>query len=116
MANETLGETIRNLREKAGLSLRELAKRAGVSAPFMSDVELGRRYPSDDVLGVIATCLKVKPDELKKFDNREAVADFKRLLEVNPALGFAFKAAVTDLKSGKMTADELTKKLRGSRG
>jgi transcriptional regulator with XRE-family HTH domain len=113
MGNATLGETIRNLREKTDLSLRDLAKRVGVSAPFMSDVELGRRYPGDPVLAAIATCLKVDVQELKKFDLRESMADFKRLLETNPALGVAFRTAVADVKSGKMTPDDLTKKLRG---
>jgi transcriptional regulator with XRE-family HTH domain len=115
MDNTTLGETIRNLREKADLSLRELAKRVSVSAPFMSDVELGRRYPGEDVLAGIAGCLKVPVEELKKFDHRESVADFKRLLEANPSLGMAFRTAVTEVKAGKMTPDELARKLGGGR-
>jgi hypothetical protein len=44
------------------------------------------------------------------------VADFKRLLETNPALGMAFRTAVTDVKAGKMTPEELTRKLRAGRG
>ena len=95
------------------ISLRELAKRVDVSAPFMSDVELGRRYPGDEVLTRIASCLNADVSELKKFDHRESVADFKRLLEANPNLGMAFRTAVTDLKSGKMSAEELARKLRG---
>ena len=115
MSSTTLGETIRNLREKADLSLREFAKRVSVSAPFMSDVELGRRYPGEDVLASIAGCLKVPVEDLKKFDHRESVADFKRLLESNPSLGMAFRTAVTEMKSGRMTPDELAKKLAGGR-
>ena len=42
---KTLGERIRELREERDLSLRELAGKIGVSAAFMSDVELNRRYP-----------------------------------------------------------------------
>lgn len=37
------GRRIRNLRYKAGMSLRRLAKEMGLSAPFISDLELGRR-------------------------------------------------------------------------
>jgi transcriptional regulator with XRE-family HTH domain len=113
MGNQSLGETIRTLREKADISLRELAKRVDVSAPFMSDVELGRRYPGEPVLEQIAKHLKIDVEELKKHDPRESVADFKRLLETSPALGLAFRTAVTDVKSGKMTAEDLAKKLRG---
>jgi transcriptional regulator with XRE-family HTH domain len=111
----TLGETIRSLREEAGLSLRELARKTNVSAPFMSDVELGRRYPKDETLQAIATVLKVDLEDLKKFDNRESVADFKRLIEANPALGLAFRTAVTKVKSGNLTTDELARKLSGGR-
>lgn len=38
-----LGRAIREAREKAGLTLRKLAERIGVSAPYLSDVERGRR-------------------------------------------------------------------------
>ena len=48
---KTFGEQIRELREKKDLSVRELAKRIKVTPPFLSDVELGRRHPSEDVLG-----------------------------------------------------------------
>ena len=44
----TLGKKLRELRERAGLSLREVAKAAKVSAPFLSDVELGRRFPANE--------------------------------------------------------------------
>ena len=51
---KTLGERIRELREQQDLSLRELASKIGVSASFMSDVELNRRHPSDKHLSAIA--------------------------------------------------------------
>ena len=47
---KTLGQRIRELREEKDFSLRELAKKSGVTAPFLSDIELGRRYPSEKVL------------------------------------------------------------------
>jgi len=39
-----LGAELRRLRKKRGLSLRAVAKKLKVSAPFLSDCELGRRY------------------------------------------------------------------------
>lgn len=42
------GKTMRECREAKGLSLREVAKRIKVSAPYLSDVELGRRTMTDD--------------------------------------------------------------------
>jgi transcriptional regulator with XRE-family HTH domain len=55
---KTLGEYLRELREQRDLSVRELAKRLDVSAPFLSDVELGRRHPSGEVLERLAALLK----------------------------------------------------------
>ena len=50
-----LGEYIRELRQQKDLSLRDFAKRlGGKSAAFISDIELGRRFPSDPVLEDIA--------------------------------------------------------------
>lgn len=42
------GEQARAEREAAGLSLREMARRMGVSAPYVCDLELGRRAWSMD--------------------------------------------------------------------
>ena len=55
MNNLTFGEKIRQLREGLDLSLREVALKIDVSAAFLSDVELGRRFPSADKLTLLAT-------------------------------------------------------------
>ena len=66
-----LGAYIKELRKKNDLSLRELAKRlGGMSAAFLSDIELGRRYPSDEVLAKMATQLGVTLEDMKKRDAR----------------------------------------------
>lgn len=44
------GEVLRNARESAGLGLREIATKLGVSATHVSDVERGNRKPSGDFL------------------------------------------------------------------
>jgi DNA-binding transcriptional regulator YiaG len=48
--NVRIGKMARIEREKVGLSLRELARRIGVSAAFLSDFELGRRSMSKTTL------------------------------------------------------------------
>lgn len=108
---KTLGQRIRELRELADLSLRELARRIGVTAPFLSDVELGRRFPSEEVLLRLADALNVDVAELRKHDARQPVADFKELVEANPALGMAFRTAVEDVKTGKLSSEDLIKRL-----
>ena len=50
----TLGAYIREQRESAEVSLRQLAKSAGVSNPYLSQVERGLRNPSAEILGQIA--------------------------------------------------------------
>jgi len=54
-----IGEFIRDLRHNARISLRELADRAGVSNPYLSQIERGLRKPSAEVLAQIASALRV---------------------------------------------------------
>lgn len=54
-----VGSYIREQRRRAGVSLRALADRAGVSNPYLSQVERGLRRPSAKVLQGIAKALRV---------------------------------------------------------
>lgn len=92
----TLGQRIRELRETKDLSVRELAKRLGLSAPFLSDVELGRRHPSDEVLSKLAGELGSTVAELRKYDARPPISDLRRMAATNPAMGFALRKVVED--------------------
>ncbi|HXU21052.1 MAG TPA: helix-turn-helix transcriptional regulator [Verrucomicrobiae bacterium] len=93
---KTLGERIRELRETKDLSVRELARRLGITAPFLSDVELGRRHPKDEVLKAIASHLGTTFEELKKHDSRPPVQELKRMAAANPAMGFALRRVVDE--------------------
>jgi transcriptional regulator with XRE-family HTH domain len=89
---KSLGERIRELRDEKDLSLRELCKKAGdISPAFLSDIELGRRHPSDQVLRDIAKALGAPLDDLKHHDTRPAVDEMKRRAMQDPKLGFAFR-------------------------
>ncbi len=88
---KTLGERIRELREERDLSVRELAKRLRLSAAFLSDVELGRRHPSDDVLGQIARTLGTTVGDLREHDTRPPVQELRRLAAANPAFGIMLR-------------------------
>jgi transcriptional regulator with XRE-family HTH domain len=114
MIELTLGQRLRELRDKADLSVRELAKRIGVSSPFISDIELGRRFPSEEILAKLGGALNVSLEDLKQYDNRGPIADLKRLMDSDPKLGFAFRTAVEKVKSGELTADELIARLTKS--
>lgn len=62
LAMQRVGDEIRIRREKAGMTLRALARAIDVSPPFMSDVEHGRRTTTK--LSEIETTLKLKPGSL----------------------------------------------------
>jgi transcriptional regulator with XRE-family HTH domain len=59
-----IGATIRTLREKSGLSTRELARRAGISQPFLSQLERGTSAPSMITTYRLAEALGVLPGAL----------------------------------------------------
>lgn len=89
------GERIRELRQEKDLSLREFAKRlGGLSAAFLSDVELGRRHPSGKVLADMARVLGTTVEDLRRYDTRPPMEDIKRLAMTNPAFGLAFRKLV----------------------
>jgi transcriptional regulator with XRE-family HTH domain len=111
MIEISLGQRLRELRDKADLSLRELAKRIGVTSPFLSDIELGRRFPSEEILAKLAGALNVSFEDLEQYDNRGPIADLKRLMDSDPKLGFAFRTAVEKVKSGELSAEELIARL-----
>jgi transcriptional regulator with XRE-family HTH domain len=102
---KTLGQFIREKRDELDLSLRELARRIDVSAAFLSDIELGRRYPSDDVMEELCRVLKVSRRELDSYDPRPPVEDLKRLSELNPKYGIAFRTIVDQ----NITPEEILK-------
>lgn len=95
MMAKTFGQRIRELRDLKDLSLRDFAKKlGGLSAAHLSDIELGRRFPSPDLLQKIAQILEVSVEDLRKYDSRPPVEDIKRMAEANPAYGFALRKMV----------------------
>ena len=54
-----VGVFIRDLRRNARISLRQLANQAGVSNPYLSQIERGLRRPSAEVLQQLASALRV---------------------------------------------------------
>ncbi|WP_405899044.1 helix-turn-helix domain-containing protein [Streptomyces sp. NBC_00727] len=59
-----LGEYLREQRRSAQLSLRQLAEAAGVSNPYLSQIERGLRKPSADVLQQVAKALRISAETL----------------------------------------------------
>jgi transcriptional regulator with XRE-family HTH domain len=60
----SLGEFLKEQRRHAQLSLRQLADQAGVSNPYLSQIERGIRKPSADVLQQIAKALRISAEAM----------------------------------------------------
>jgi transcriptional regulator with XRE-family HTH domain len=53
----TTGQLLRNVRQRHGISQRSLARRAGTSQSWISDIERGRVSPTDDALRRLLLCM-----------------------------------------------------------
>jgi transcriptional regulator with XRE-family HTH domain len=60
----SIGSYIREQREQARISLRQLAQNAGISNPYLSQIERGLRRPSADILQQIAKGLRISAEAL----------------------------------------------------
>jgi transcriptional regulator with XRE-family HTH domain len=60
----SIGAYIREQREQARISLRQLAQNAGISNPYLSQIERGLRRPSADILQQIAKGLRISAEAL----------------------------------------------------
>lgn len=63
-SDNEVGDFIREQRERANLSLRRLAERAGVSNPYLSQIERGIRNPSAEILKRLSRALEISAETL----------------------------------------------------
>lgn len=101
----TLGTYIRSKRDELDLSLTEFAKLIGKTAPFLYDIELDRRHPSDEVMDLIARHLKVLRKDLDEHDTRPPTKSIRTLTQSDPQYAFAFRK----MANSGMTPDEMIK-------
>jgi transcriptional regulator with XRE-family HTH domain len=78
-----LGAYLREQREGAQLSLRQLAEMAGISNPYLSQIERGLKRPSAEILQQIAKGLQVSAESLYV---RAGILD-ERVVDHDPAAG-----------------------------
>ncbi len=87
---DELGGYIRHQRESAALSLRKLAKIAGVSNPYLSQIERGLRKPSAEILQAIAKALEISSETLYVkagiLEEREVQVDVESAIEADAQL------------------------------
>ena len=96
-----VGEFIREQRSAARVSLRELARTAGVSNPYLSQVERGLRKPSAEILAAIARGLKISAETLYEqagiLDRRSGNPDTVAAIRSDEALSERHKAVLLEL-------------------
>jgi len=96
-----VGDFIRTQRSAAQVSLRELARAAGVSNPYLSQVERGLRKPSAEILGQIARGLKISAETLYEqagiLDRRSGTAGTVAAIRADEALSERHKAVLLEL-------------------
>ena len=73
LSASVLGARVKALRESAGLSLRDLTDRSGVSAPMLSQVERGETSPTLTVAARIAAGLDLRLSQLLRLDEGGSV-------------------------------------------
>jgi transcriptional regulator with XRE-family HTH domain len=81
-----LGEIIRRQRELAELSMRQVAAMAGISNPYLSQIERGLRAPSEEVLRAIAESLNISADLLRGDEPANGSADVVEAIQSDPDL------------------------------
>jgi transcriptional regulator with XRE-family HTH domain len=96
-----VGEYIREQRSAARVSLRELARTAGVSNPYLSQVERGLRKPSAEILAAIARGLKISAESLYEqagiLDRRAGNPDTVAAIRSDDQLSERHKAVLIEL-------------------
>jgi transcriptional regulator with XRE-family HTH domain len=96
-----LGEFIRDRRRDARLSLRRLSELAGVSNPYLSQIERGLRKPSADILQQVAHALHLSAETLYEragiLDVRDGSPDVEREVMRDPSLTERQKQALLEI-------------------
>ncbi len=95
-----IGAYIRKQREGAQVSLRQLAKVAGISNPYLSQIERGLRKPSAEILGQIATGLRISAEALYVRAGILEPREFSPVLDAlagDPGLSERQKQVLTDI-------------------
>lgn len=121
-----LGKFIRDQRRTASLSLRKLSSLAGVSNPYLSQIERGLRRPSADILQAIAKALSISAETLyikagildERPDDADVVGMIRRDVTVSEKqkqilieLYTSFKAPVPPAQRAREKATPKTRKV-----
>ncbi|MBR7741907.1 helix-turn-helix transcriptional regulator [Phycicoccus sp. BSK3Z-2] len=103
---ESLGDYVREQRTAAKLSLRQLSELAGVSNPYLSQIERGLKRPSAEILQQLAKGLEVSAESLYvragfldagAVSSDSGVPDVRRAIAEDPVLTARQKKTLLDI-------------------
>jgi len=91
---QDLGEYLREQRQSARLSLRQLSEVAGISNPYISQIERGLKKPSAEILQALAKALRISAESLyiragileERTDLGDAPVDVSSAILADPRL------------------------------
>ncbi len=97
----SVGDYIRDQRKSAQYSLRQLAAVAGVSNPYLSQIERGLKKPSAEILQQIAKALRISAETLYEragvLEDRGTSSDVVAAILTDPAIGERHKRVLIDI-------------------
>ena len=108
-----LGEYLREQRKNSKLSIRQLAAAAGVSNPYLSQIERGLRKPSAEILQQLAKGLRISAEQLYMhagiLDERDGSGqEFATVVMSDPTLSERQKSVLMDIYDSFRKENELT--------
>jgi transcriptional regulator with XRE-family HTH domain len=121
LGGDSLGDYLREQRQSARLSLRQLSALAGISNPYLSQIERGLKKPSAEILQQLAKGLQVSAESLyvragildERPENAPEPPDTRAVITADPLLSQRQKAALLDVYdsfvSGTTTPDASTR-------
>jgi transcriptional regulator with XRE-family HTH domain len=105
LGGDSLGDYLREQRQSAKLSLRQLSELAGVSNPYLSQIERGLKKPSAEILQQLAKGLEVSAESLyvragildERHGHPAEVPDTRAVIGADPRLTDRQKSALLDI-------------------
>ena len=105
LGGESLGDYLREQRQNARLSLRQLSELAGVSNPYLSQIERGLKKPSAEILQQLAKGLEVSAESLyvragildERHGHPAEAPDTRAVIGADPRLSDRQKSALLDI-------------------
>ena len=105
LSGNNLGDYLREQRQSARLSLRQLSELAGISNPYLSQIERGLKKPSAEILQQLAKGLEVSAESLyvragildERTGHDDQPLDTRAVIGADPRLTTRQKAALLDI-------------------